>query len=73
MGAAFVWVGAMIVPSYSKNIAYGLAVFGIFYSGVTFFIALTEKIGWLMWGSFCGVAGVCTIVYLIHQGLIEVE
>ncbi len=73
MGAAFVYIGAKIVPSYRKVVAYVLAGAALVLGGFLLFPAVMVRDWWAVWGCICIVLGVGAVVYLIHQGETDIE
>lgn len=73
MGAAFVYVGAKIVPSYQRAVAYVLAGLGLVLGGFALFTAIMVGSGWAICGSVCVVIGIGAVVYSIHMGEIDIE
>ncbi len=73
MGAAFVYVGAKIAPSYRRIVAYVLAGLGLVLAGFFLFPAIMVRDGWAIWGAICIINGVGATAYLIHQGETDIE
>jgi hypothetical protein len=73
MGAAFVYIGAKIVPSNKKIVAYILAGLGLVLGGFALFPAIMVGSGWAIWGSICVVNGIGAVVYLINRGETDIE
>lgn len=73
MGAAFVYVGAKIVPSNQRIVAYILAGLGLVLDGVALFPSIMVGNGWAIWGSICIVNGIGAMVYLINRGDTGIE
>jgi hypothetical protein len=73
MGAAFVYVGAKIVPSNQKVVAYILSGLGLVLGGFALFPAIMLGSGWAIWGSICVVLGIGAVIYSIHQGETDIK
>ena len=73
MGAAFVYIGAKIAPSYQRNVAYLMVGLGLVLGGLALFPAIMMRSGWAIWGLICAFFGIGVTVYMIIQGETDLE
>ena len=73
MGAAFVYTGAKVAPSYHKIVAYVLAAFGLVAAGFLLFPALMVTNYWAVWAAASLVFGVGGTAYSVSTGEVELE
>ena len=68
MGAAFVYVGAKIAPTYQVIVAFILGGIGIFSSGSLLFYAVMFRDWWAVWEGICVAIGAGAVVWSVHAG-----
>jgi hypothetical protein len=71
MGAAFVFVGAKLVPLHNKIVGYILAGIGLVGGGFLLFPAFLISDYWAVWAGVSLVLGVGVTAYSISTGEIE--
>jgi peptidoglycan/LPS O-acetylase OafA/YrhL len=73
MGAAFVYVGAKVAPSYRQNIAFLLAAIGLLIASIAVYLAIRELNYPTLWAALWGTIGTATIVYGVSSGDISLD
>lgn len=68
MGAAFVYVGAKIVPLHNKVVAYALAGMVLIAAGFMLFPAIMVANYWAIWGCISLVIGCGVTAYSVFTG-----
>jgi hypothetical protein len=72
-GAVFVYVGARIVPTHNKEIAYCLSGLGILTSGFLFYPAIIANDWWAIFGISSIVFGLIASAYSIYLGELKLK
>ncbi len=65
MGAAFVYIGAVIVPDHRRIVAYVMAIVSLVGGGFALFAAVLFRNLWMVWNVVCLVAGAGMMAYEI--------
>lgn len=73
MGAAFVYVGAKIVPAHRVIVAFILGGIGIVVSGFLLFPAVMVRDWWAVWGGLFVAIGAGAVVWAVHAGETDLE
>ena len=72
MGAAFIYVGAKIVPKYKKEVSFCLAIVGLVVMGAMMYSSIMSKAYWSVWAGTCFIIGLSTTAYMISVERIEI-
>lgn len=73
MGAAFVYVGAIIAPAHRVIVAFVLGGIGIVVSGFLLFPAVIIRDWWAVWGGFFVAIGAGVVVWAVHAAEIDLD
>ena len=68
MGAAFVYAGAKVAPSYQKRVVYALTALGLVLAGFMLFPAFIISDYWAIWSGISLVIGLGATAYSVSVG-----
>ena len=73
MGAAFVYLGALVAPAHRRRVAVIFGAAGLLLSGACMVHALSRHDSWAVWAGVCALVGVAGTSYSIHLGRLGIE